>query len=411
MQLSARKRALAAFTIVSMAGVSIVGATTADAAGKYALGASAPASKIGATVKVSSKFTAAVSGTYIVDTEIYASNGKQVTQFDEPIKFSKGQVITRSYDWKTSGLAAGTYTLKQGIFRTNWSQIEWNNAAGKVVLSSNSATTVKPTTTLKPTTTTQKPGTTLKPTTSTTEPTGRVDLSDPVKKEAAMQLVSSAENSSLDWKAQYGYIENIGDGRGYTGGIIGFTSGTHDMLELVRHYKTVAPNNVLAKWIPALENVDGTSSTTGLGTAFVNDWKTAAKDVKFQQAQNQERDRVYFNPAVNLAKADGLGALGQFVYYDAAVVHGYNWDQGYDVIRANAMKKAKTPAQGGNETTYLNAFMDARNVVMKMEEAHSDVSRIETAQRVFLKNGNLNLDLPLSWSVYGDQFSITKITL
>ncbi|MYS55627.1 chitosanase, partial [Streptomyces sp. SID6013] len=58
-------------------------------------------------------------------------------------------------------------------------------------------------------------------------------LDDPAKKEIAMQLVSSAENSSLDWKAQYRYIEDIGDGRGYTAGIIGFCSGTGDMLDLV----------------------------------------------------------------------------------------------------------------------------------------------------------------------------------
>ena len=45
-----------------------------------------------------------------------------------------------------------------------------------------------------------------------------VDLTDPHKKDIAMQLVSSAENSTLDWKAQYGYIEDIGDGRGYTAG-------------------------------------------------------------------------------------------------------------------------------------------------------------------------------------------------
>src|SRR5215213_9316293 len=60
-----------------------------------------------------------------------------------------------------------------------------------------------------------------------------VDLTDPQKKEIAMKLVTSAENSSLDWKAQYKYIRDIGDGRGYTGGIIGFCSGTGDMLELV----------------------------------------------------------------------------------------------------------------------------------------------------------------------------------
>ncbi|MDX6332507.1 MAG: chitosanase, partial [Streptomycetaceae bacterium] len=47
-----------------------------------------------------------------------------------------------------------------------------------------------------------------------------VDLTDPHRKDITMQLVSSAENSTLDWTAQYKYIEDIGDGRGYTAGII-----------------------------------------------------------------------------------------------------------------------------------------------------------------------------------------------
>src|SRR5881394_4182116 len=82
-----------------------------------------------------------------------------------------------------------------------------------------------------------------------------VDLTDPHKKDIAMQLVSSAENSSLDWKAQYKYIEDIHDGRGYTAGIIGFCSGTGDMLDLVTLYAKRVPGNVLAKYLPALRNV------------------------------------------------------------------------------------------------------------------------------------------------------------
>src|SRR4051794_11446308 len=73
-----------------------------------------------------------------------------------------------------------------------------------------------------------------------------VDLTDPHKKDIAMQLVSSAENSSLDWRAQYKYIEDIGDGRGYTAGIIGFCSGTGDMLDLVQLYTDRKSDNVLA---------------------------------------------------------------------------------------------------------------------------------------------------------------------
>ncbi|MFJ9940202.1 chitosanase [Streptomyces erythrochromogenes] len=232
-------------------------------------------------------------------------------------------------------------------------------------------------------------------------------LDDPAKKEIAMKIVSSAENSSLDWKAQYKYIEDIGDGRGYTAGIIGFCSGTGDMLDLVEYYTQVKPGNVLAKYLPALRNVDGSDSHAGLDPNFTRDWAKAAQDAEFRKAQDHERDRVYFNPSVKQGKSDGVGVLGQFIYYDAIVMHGDGTGStSFRNIRKRALSKAKPPSQGGNETTWLNAFLDARVWAMKQEEAHSDTSRVDTAQRVFLRKGNLNLDPPLDWKVYGDPFHI-----
>jgi chitosanase len=237
---------------------------------------------------------------------------------------------------------------------------------------------------------------------------GRLGLDDPRKKDLAMRLVSSAENSSLDWRAQYGYIEDIGDGRGYTGGIIGFCSGTGDMLEVVRRYTVIAPGNGLAKYLPWLRRVNGTDAHTGLGTGFVNAWRAAAGDTRFQRAQNVVRDISYFNPAVLAAKRDGLRTLGQFVYYDAVVMHGPGSDAAsFGGIRRAAMSKAPTPAQGGTEATSLSAFLTVRTAAMRREEAHSDVSRISTAQRVFLRAGNFDLNPTLTWSVYGDTFRIT----
>ncbi|MET7617366.1 chitosanase [Streptomyces sp. NPDC005408] len=234
-----------------------------------------------------------------------------------------------------------------------------------------------------------------------------VGLDDPAKKEIAMQIVSSAENSSLDWKAQYKYIEDIGDGRGYTAGIIGFCSGTGDMLDLVELYTDRKPGNVLAKYLPALRKVDGSDSHQGLDPNFTKDWKKAAQDSEFKKAQNDERDRVYFNPAVNRGKQDGIGALGQFIYYDAIVMHGDGGDStSFTSIRKKALAKAKTPAQGGDEKTYLNAFLDARVWAMKQEEAHEDTSRVDTAQRVFVRKNNFNLNTPLDWKVYGESFHI-----
>jgi chitosanase len=179
------------------------------------------------------------------------------------------------------------------------------------------------------------------------------------------------------------------------------------MLELVEAYTAAAPGNGLARFLPALRAVDGTDSHAGLGSAFVTAWRAAAADPAFQRAQEAERDRGYFTPAVTQAKADGLRALGQFVYYDAMVMHGPGTDPvSFGGIRATALARARTPARGGDETAYLHAFLNARTAAMRTEEAHSDTSRIDTAQRVFLTSGNLDLNTPLTWKVYGDSFSI-----
>ncbi|GHE28170.1 chitosanase [Streptosporangium violaceochromogenes] len=222
-----------------------------------------------------------------------------------------------------------------------------------------------------------------------------------------MRLVSSAENSSLDWRAQYGYIEDIEDGRGYTAGIIGFCSGTGDMLDLVELYTRRRPGNVLARYLPALRAVNGGDSHAGLGRGYTRAWAAAAGDDAFRKAQDDERDRVYFDPAVSRARKDGLRALGQFVYYDALVMHGDGDDPlGFGAIRANALSRAVPPSRGGDEVTYLHAFLDARRAAMRAESAHEETDRIDTGQRLFLKAGNLDLDPPLSWKVYGDSYAI-----
>lgn len=237
----------------------------------------------------------------------------------------------------------------------------------------------------------------------------RGGLGSPRKKEIAMKLVSSAENSTLKWRRQYKYIEDIGDGRGYTGGIVGFCSGTGDMLDVVLRYRRLREHNPLRHFIPALRRVEGTDSHRGLGRPFVRAWKRAARHRAFRRAQNRERDHDYFRPAVRRAKRDGLGVLGQFVYYDAMVMHGPGRQRvSFGGIRRVALRRAGSPAGGGREVRYLNAFLDVRRRVMREEDAHSNTSRIDTAQRRFLRERNLELDPPLVWRVYGDRYVIRR---
>ncbi|MFI1485644.1 chitosanase [Streptomyces sp. NPDC020747] len=232
---------------------------------------------------------------------------------------------------------------------------------------------------------------------------GSADLDSPEKKELAQRIVSSAENSSLDWRDQYDYVEDIGDGRGYTAGIIGFTTGTHDLLKLVELYTESHPDNALEPYLPALRSVDGSDSHEGLDPGFTAAWKEEAQKDAFKRVQDSQRDRVYFGPAVRLAKRDGLGALGQFIYYDAMVMHGPG-DPGFHGIRERAMAEADTPTEGGDEQSYLDIFLDTRRATMKSEKR--DTTRVDTAQRRFLYEGNLGLRTPLEWKVYGLSYKI-----
>jgi chitosanase len=241
------------------------------------------------------------------------------------------------------------------------------------------------------------------------------DLTDPQKKEIAQKLVSSAENSTLDWRSQYGYIEDIGDGRGYTAGIIGFCTGTGDVYQLVQSYTRANPNNALAKYLPALKQLtdrfeqtgENQPSHSGLDPNFRHDWKLAAKDPVFRQTQDALRDQMYFAPAVTQARLDHLSTLGQFIYYDAYVKHGPGKDpHSFGGIRTAAMSQARPPSQGGDEAKYLTAFLMARKAVLLAEDPKQSTSRIDDMQLAFVKQKNWNLDPPLRWTTYDDRYEI-----
>lgn len=247
-------------------------------------------------------------------------------------------------------------------------------------------------------------------------PTGAASgLEDPAKLDLVRRLVSSAENSSLVWEKQYGYLEydvegNPEENRGYTGGLVGFTSKTHDMLLLVRQYTRAKPDNPLARYLPALETVDGTASKAGLGRGFERAWAKAATDEGFREAQRGLASSMYYAPAISAARADGLGALGQYVYVDAMIVHGPGDDPvTFGGIRERALSDATPPGAGSGDITaqkrWLSAFLDARAWAMRQETAHFDLSRVDT-QRAFLDAGNLGLMPPLSWTMYGDRFRL-----
>jgi chitosanase len=231
---------------------------------------------------------------------------------------------------------------------------------------------------------------------------------DAERKARAAQITSTFENATLE--LQYDYAENIGDGRGITAGRAGFTSATGDLLLLVRRYTEMKPDNPLAPYIPALEAVEGTDSEAGLD-GFADAWTEAAADPDQRQVQDDLVDELYFTPAMALADEAGIATpLGQAIMWDTMIQHGAGGENGTRVIIEETQDTVGTP--DGDEAAWLDAFLDARlhHLGHAYENTTEDAdassrSRID-ALRSLLADGNLALEAPLTWKVYGSTYTL-----
>lgn len=225
------------------------------------------------------------------------------------------------------------------------------------------------------------------------------------------RLSSVFENGTIVF--QYGYAQNINDGRGYTCGRVGFTTGTGDWFQVVKAYTALRPSNPLAAYLPRLAQLAASTTpnadTTGLdGMAAAT--ASAGSDPLMQQTQDAFVDSLIFNPALQLAGNLGIrSALGVAVMYDAILTHG----QGPDPDSVDAIVSAATaaahgsPATGVSESTWLNAFI----VALRQDMLHpansattaawtAAVGRLDVyAQQV--AQGNWALSGPIDTLAYG----------
>ncbi|UNO38437.1 chitosanase [Streptomyces sp. MST-110588] len=229
----------------------------------------------------------------------------------------------------------------------------------------------------------------------------------------ADQLVSVFENGTPE--IQYGYAENLDDGRGVTAGRAGFTTGDGDALKVIRAYTRQAPGNPLARFVPALEQqAHGDPDTGGLPEAdYIAAWKQAAKDPRFRHVQDEQVDDRYYKPAMR--EADRLGlrtALARAELYDAAIQHGTGSDD--DALPALVKRtsaKAGTPSEAG-EKDWLDAFFDVRTSDLThpenpdtAKEWRDSVDGVAALRRI-ARTGNYDLDGPFTVTAFGSRHTI-----
>jgi autotransporter family porin len=119
------------------------------AAASFTTTASAPASvAAGGALTITLAVTSASALTALVDLEVYSAAGAKVYQrWWDNQAFTAGQRRTYASTWQTpANLAAGTYTVKIGVFGRGWAGLHhWNNGADQVAVTRGAAATPTPT--------------------------------------------------------------------------------------------------------------------------------------------------------------------------------------------------------------------------------------------------------------------------
>lgn len=230
------------------------------------------------------------------------------------------------------------------------------------------------------------------------------------RKNTIQKLTSIFENSTPVF--QYTFVSNIGDGRGYTFGFVGFTSGTYSGTMFLKEYQRLRPRNALTDFIPAFKRIDAgphdsagrNPDTTGLD-AFPAAFQSCGNDPAFQRAQRGLADKLSWDPAQRLAKRIGARyPITQGELYDAYVNHGE------DGIRSLLSKTTRrchgTPRDGVSEKKWLGVFLRVRLAVLRADSTWVNaVDRIAVYQRL-LQARNLRLRLPMEVDCYGNHFRI-----
>jgi len=214
-----------------------------------------------------------------------------------------------------------------------------------------------------------------------------------------LQLVSIAEYSSIDWRNSVNLIDNLGDGRGYTIGLVGFCTGTGDFLEVLKFIREIDPIHVLLVFIPIIETIlksGNVGSVAGLEKLPSVMRRIGKNDKSFMKATWFVLKKLYWKPTLDFCDEYGVKSeLGRYIVYDTIVNFG----------DLNVFKKYMV--KGDEEGLFLKKFLDIKQKTIEDDETLGDTdnNRVDM-QKKLLRRDNFALDRPMNVYCYTEKFHI-----
>lgn len=172
----------------------------------------------------------------------------------------------------------------------------------------------------------------------------------------------------------YAYVQALGDGRGYTSGYIGFTTGTNDANYVVQEFIKRSPkNNPFSKYskelkrlsaLPFCGNRNARNDTAGL-VGYPKVWEEqSCKNPAFVQTQLDVGRGMYVQPAMRFAaQYDVKTPLGFALFYDTIIQHGWQYTES-DINLPRILSFTGKRSSFKTEEEFLNAFLKSRRQLL-----------------------------------------------
>ena len=193
----------------------------------------------------------------------------------------------------------------------------------------------------------------------------------------------------------YGYVEDLGDGRGYTVTQYGFCTYNNEVAQVIDRYTEFVPDTDLKRFLAHLPPLStGKQALTGFPAA----WQKEIKGSQYLAvACDEEADELYVRPALKAATAAGVqSAVGKSILYDTWLQHGASSDP--DSL-TEILKRASDETggvDGSSETDFLRTFLAIRKAVLRepanretREVWRASASRVDALLRLLDSNPDL----------------------
>jgi len=202
--------------------------------------------------------------------------------------------------------------------------------------------------------------------------TGRISSTSPIETPLAAKIkaISNVFETGAP-QTLYGYVENLGDGRGYTVTSYGFCTSTTEVSLVIEQYSASVPTTPLKQFLPYMPPLLDDDDMERL-QGFPSAWrKESHSSAPLAAACDAQADSLFLIPALKAAEAAKVQSpIGKSIFYDTWLQHG----DGNDPDSFQAIYLSTLNRTGGrdqcSEKVFLRTFLNIRKLVLR-EPANS----------------------------------------